>query len=40
MGKLADHMKSTHEISIKELTRNYDVYVQEKMILILQIKLH
>lgn len=30
MGKLADHMKSTHEISIKELTRNYDVYVQEK----------
>lgn len=30
MGKLADNLKSTHEITIKQLTRNYDVYVQEK----------
>lgn len=30
MGKLADNVKSNHDITIKQLTRNYDVYVQEK----------
>lgn len=30
MGKLAENVKSTHDITIKKLTRNYDVYMQEK----------
>ena len=30
MGKLAENVKSTHEITIKQLTRNYDVYTQDK----------
>lgn len=30
MGKLTDNVKSVHEITIKQLTRNYDVYMQEK----------
>lgn len=30
MGKLAENVKSTHEITIKKLTRNYDVYTQDK----------
>lgn len=30
IGKIADNVKSTHEVSIKQLTRNYDVYAQDK----------
>lgn len=30
MGKLAENVKSTHDVTIKQLTRNYDVYTQDK----------
>ncbi|WP_017379988.1 alpha/beta hydrolase [Paenisporosarcina sp. TG-14] len=30
MGKLTGNVKSTHEVTIKQLTRNYDVYTQDK----------
>ena len=30
IGKFADNIKSTHEVNIKQLTRNYDVYTQFK----------
>ncbi len=30
MGKLAENMKSTHDVTVKQLTRNYDVYTQDK----------
>ncbi|WP_019414924.1 alpha/beta hydrolase [Paenisporosarcina sp. TG20] len=30
MGKLTDNVKSTHPVTIKQLTRNYDVYTQDK----------
>jgi len=30
MGKLADNVKSNHDVTIKQLTRNYDVYAQDK----------
>ncbi|MGB2992839.1 MAG: alpha/beta hydrolase [Paenisporosarcina sp.] len=30
MGKLAENVKSTHDVTIKQLTRNYDVYSQDK----------
>lgn len=30
MGKLADNVKSTHDVTIKQLTRNYDVYTRDK----------
>ncbi len=30
IGKLAENVKSTHDVTIKQLTRNYDVYTQDK----------
>jgi len=30
MGKLADNVKSTHDLTIKQLTRSYEVYTQDK----------
>jgi len=30
MGKLTGNVKSTHDVTIKQLTRNYDVYTQDK----------